>query len=120
LTPALAAALQSSPISAELAAPSERPGLGARGSRMQKTTERTMLYSMGKCDRVVTARTGIERVMRAFGLFLATLGLAFILIAVVQYVIAFLGPGASWFCLLVGVGILLMAVGAELALIDRA
>jgi len=29
LTPALAAALQTSPISAELAAPSERPGLGA-------------------------------------------------------------------------------------------
>jgi|GEM_PF-4062145 len=56
-----------------------------------------MLYSMGKCDAFATAQTGVERVMRAFGLFLATLGLAFVLIAVVQYVIAFLGPEASWF-----------------------
>jgi hypothetical protein len=58
--------------------------------------------------------------MRAFGLFLATLGLAFVLIAVMQYVIAFLGSEGSWFWLLLGVGLLLMAVGAGLALIDRA
>ena len=78
-----------------------------------------MLYWMRMWQAFVVAQTGIERAMRSFGLFVATLGLAFILIAAVQYVTAFLGPEVSWFWLLGGVGVLLMAVGAGLALSDR-
>lgn len=79
-----------------------------------------MLYWMGMGQACVRAQTGAGWGMRCLGLFVTTLGLCFVLIAVLQYVIAFMGPAGLWFWLLVGVGLLLMAVGSGLALIDRA
>jgi hypothetical protein len=58
--------------------------------------------------------------MRSLGLVVATLGVILIVVAAAQFVTGFLGDALSWSFLLGVGGVILLGLGALLALRDRA
>jgi hypothetical protein len=57
--------------------------------------------------------------MRFLGLVVATVGVLLIVVAVAQFVTGFLGDALSWSLLLGGFGVIVLGLGAFLAMRDR-